>query len=64
MASIRIGYRRLYDSMGCSLANQQTLHVDSSAKYDDAPLSICRARSDQVVVTREDFETWTKLAPL
>ena len=27
MASVRIGYRRLYDSMGCSIANQQTIHL-------------------------------------
>ena len=27
MASIRVGYRRLYDSMGCSIANQQIVHV-------------------------------------
>src|SRR6266436_3360552 len=27
MASVRIGYRRLYDSMGCSVAGQQTLNL-------------------------------------
>jgi hypothetical protein len=27
MACVRIGYRRLYDSMGCSIANQQTIHL-------------------------------------
>jgi len=27
MASVRIGYRRLYDSMGCSIVNQQTINL-------------------------------------
>jgi hypothetical protein len=27
MASLRIGYRRLYDSMGCSIANRQTISL-------------------------------------
>jgi len=27
MASVRIGYRRLYDSMGCSIADQQTINL-------------------------------------
>ncbi|HYT45937.1 MAG TPA: hypothetical protein VEP90_26655, partial [Methylomirabilota bacterium] len=27
MASVRIGYRRLYDSMGCSIANQQIINL-------------------------------------
>ncbi len=27
MATVRIGYRRLYDSMGCSIANQETIHI-------------------------------------
>ena len=27
MPSVQIGYRRLYDSMGCSIANQQTINL-------------------------------------
>ena len=27
MAIINIGYRRLYDSMGCSIATQEPLHI-------------------------------------
>src|SRR6266700_511688 len=27
MATVRIGYRRLYDSMGCSTANQEVIHL-------------------------------------
>lgn len=27
MPSVQVGYRRLYDSMGCSIANQQTINL-------------------------------------
>ncbi|SRR6266516_2579182 len=52
MASVRIGYRRLYDSMGCSIANHQTIHQEFT-NGDDLHLEIYLGNKPKFGITVE-----------
>ena len=52
MAFVRIGYRRLYDSMGCSIANHQTIHLEFPTG-DDLHLEIYMGNKPKFGITVE-----------